>query len=235
MPSTHAMGSFTLPFYILITTRITYTVAFAALCIFCAVWCASISLSRLYAGVHCLADIIGGLIIGVVCLTVGVLYDDVVEAVITRHPSALSLIVVTGLLILIAYPTTQHWTNAKGDTAIIIGVTAGVFIASNQLYFAQFTALAENGTCALSTTACITSGVLRFLIGSAVLFATRFVCKAGLMDMIAPVLLTPSQLKAQIDPWKCYTTEIPVRVLTYGLIGFNAVFTVPYIFHYLGI
>ena len=230
MPSTHAMGALTLPLYLVLSAGIDDAALFVALIALCVVWCATISLSRLYAGVHSAADIIGGLLLGSLCLGFGLIFDGAVEAIVTRHQSALSLIVVSALLILMIYPTTAHWTNAKGDTAIVIGVTAGAFIASNQIYFPHFTALAETAVCSNGVTACITSAAARALLGSCVLFATRFVCKAYFMSIVAPVLLTADEKRERVDPWKCYTTEIPVRVVTYGLVGFNAIFTAPYLF-----
>ena len=126
-PSTHAMVSFTLPLYALfclerIGIEPNWTIGF----ICCFLWCASITLSRLYVGVHSPCDLVGGLLLGLLVLGIGLTIGEPVDAFLISHPLAPAVAILVSIFTIWSYPSPAAWTNAYGDTALIIAVVAGV-------------------------------------------------------------------------------------------------------------
>jgi len=92
----------------------------------CVAWCGSISLSRLYVGVHSVADLLGGLLLGGLVLLVGLAVGEPVDAFLSTSYFGPLVGVAVCMALVYAYPAPAAWTNAYGDTALIIAVEAGI-------------------------------------------------------------------------------------------------------------
>jgi len=126
MPSTHSMvglgiplsfflfSSLSLPLHIPVVTTI--------------VWCALVSTSRIYLGMHSVADILGGLALAVLLLPPLILVGHFDSGLVTWFYSPL---VSLGLVILATtlYPSSGRWTPARGETTAMLGSYFGVQIS----------------------------------------------------------------------------------------------------------
>jgi hypothetical protein len=134
------------------------------------------------------------------------------------------------LAALYAYPRPAHWVSSFGDTAIILGVVAGVVCGT---YLAAPEVLAStplHGRVPLASSDALVRIGARFCIGNGALVATRVVFKAALMAAI-PLALPASDQPAR----KRFAVEIPTKIITYAAVGVVATLFVPMAFIRLGI
>ena len=74
----------------------------------------------------------------------------------------------------------------------------------------------------------------RLVIGYGILMATRSISKAVCLALFPIIWKSLGRPLAQTEvPAKCYRVELPTKLITYSFVGFNAVFTVPYLTHFL--
>jgi sphingosine-1-phosphate phosphatase 1 len=191
-PSTHAMVSLALPLYTVSayatsTTGGGYnfdvTIALAA----CAVWCTSICLSRLYVGVHTVCDLLGGLFFGSLVLGAGLLCGESVDTFL-RANAAVAPFAAIGIsfLAIWSYPAPKAWTNAYGDTSLIIAAVSGIVCGQCALdvYTGGAAAVADaaaadaSGIVPPTLSIIILQKFARMLIGSTLIFLTRSSAKS---------------------------------------------------------
>jgi len=142
LPSTHAMVSL-IPLYLTLTFRereekLNYD--FQTMLISSLVWSVSMCLSRLYMGVHSGLDVVVGLLLGLGVVATLLSLGDQIDAMLTSAAAtgvgaiggAAPPAVLCGLILLLVatYPRPKVWTNAAGDTALIMSVCAGVGVAT---------------------------------------------------------------------------------------------------------
>ena len=129
MPSTHAANSLGLPWAVVLWSARSGRCAASipVLCVLAAFYTASSTVSRLYFGVHSHFDVIIGLCIGIAALAADLIVGAAVDAWIlsTGHTAALVIPIFTAVLIAF-YPKNRHWKSTPGDTALVMGATAGV-------------------------------------------------------------------------------------------------------------
>jgi membrane-associated phospholipid phosphatase len=182
-PSTHAMVSLVLPFYALcICADLNYNIDFQIGLIAAIIWCASITLSRLYVGVHSVCDLTGGLLLGALVLAFGYFVGPTVDAFEVHHPIAPAAALILSFISIWIYPAPLAWTNAYGDTALIIATAAGIACACT-VWLPRHTVPVLNlsGQSSMEQFQSISAAILfksfRMLIGCSVLFLTRFSVK----------------------------------------------------------
>lgn len=233
LPSTHSMAAISIPFYMLAVYQPFQSYeTFPVALIIAILWFLCMSFSRLYMGVHCTLDIVAGWTFGVVIVVpVYYLLNDVDHIVMSHEHSPLIIFGFSMFLVLL-YPLlarSVRWTNSYGDTALILATTTGVFWGS----FANspssidsiYPVISHLPKFAALPAASLLFSILRCVVGYAVLIVTRSVLKkigTNIMVWILPTSSTP--------PNNRYSVEIPTKFLTYSGVGFNAVYTVPYIF-----
>lgn len=131
--------------------------------------------------------------------------------------------------------TLDTWSTSRGDTAQILGVGAGVALASHlnhqmglmpdptaeQLPFA----LPELGFRLVVTAA------LRLLMGVLVLLATRGLMKAVTIPLVCRVFgVSSSDVR---EARQHMEVELPYRYIVYGMLGFSMLFSVPLLFRHM--
>merc|ERR1712137_276344 len=195
-------------------------------------WFLSMSVSRLYMGVHCTYDIAAGWILGL--LTVVPIYFTlgIVDPVIMYHHHSPIIVFSIALFLVLLYPVLSKpvkWTNTYGDTTLILGVATGVFwgsFANSPISELSAYPIFYHLPCFEETPpVSLLFALFRCIVGYALLIGTRSVLKTIGTNFM--VFLLP---KSSTNPKNRYGVEIPTKFLTYSGIGFNAVYTVPYLF-----
>lgn len=131
--------------------------------------------------------------------------------------------------------TLDTWSTSRGDTAEILGTGAGVACASHLNYALGLMPdppleLLPFFPPAL-TAGLVGKAVLRFVLGILILLVIRAVMKALTIPLACKIFCIPCQdiRKAR----QRMEVELPYRYITYGTVGFSALFLVPCIFSYL--
>lgn len=171
-PSTHAMISLVLPWYaIIVADSLGYPLHWPVAVAAALVWTASITLSRLYVGVHSMCDLVGGLLLGGLVLLFGHLVGPAVDGFVVSSSLAPLVSLVVCLTAILSYPSPAEWTNAYGDTALIIAVVAGITCASSSFFVShQSVPLSLAGDSLYEQVQSLCAGVvfklLRMVVGS---------------------------------------------------------------------
>lgn len=233
-PSTHAMCAFSLPWFVvwLCTGRWEIPVQSWAPWIGAAAWCITMTLSRLYMGVHSTVDIIMGAALGLAHLAVSLAFGRYIDLLQLQMPWTPFVVPLFTIALSAMYPRPSKWVNSPGDTILILGVATGVCLGQWVTYHADVVrsgALPPTGpicaACALDPATMLP----RAAVGYAVLFATRAACKA-----VCIALLTAALPPSKEPPARRYAVELPTKWVTYSAVGFNAVYTVPRLLDWMG-
>ncbi|KAG2457383.1 SGPP1 phosphatase, partial [Polypterus senegalus] len=133
--------------------------------------------------------------------------------------------------------TLDTWSTSRGDTAEILGTGAGIACASNLNYMLGLMPDPPVSLLPLAVPA-ITTGLVvkcgtRFLLGVVILLVTRAIMKAITIPLACRIFHIPCDdiRKAR----QRMEVELPYRYITYGTVGFTALFVVPVIFRVLNL
>ncbi|XP_041668341.1 sphingosine-1-phosphate phosphatase 1 isoform X2 [Cheilinus undulatus] len=131
--------------------------------------------------------------------------------------------------------TLDTWSTSRSDTAQILGVGAGIALAShvNHLLGLMSDPTPEQLPFAMPAFSASLVGValLRLFLGVLVLMTTRALMKAVTIPLVCWVFSVPCDdvRKAR----QHMEVELPYRYIVYGAVGFNVLFLVPLLFSYL--
>lgn len=231
-PSTHTIVSTTVPFYCLYSCFNRYEFPFALGLMIAVIWWMSVCISRLYLGVHTVLDILGGIAISLFVLAIAIpctnLMDDFIFNSFMAAPTGILIVIV----LLYIYPVEpQHWSMDRGDTAAILGSGLGVYLASvvqgpspDDLAHGPF-------HFTVPTLAVFGLGVVRFIVGILLLLPTRFIMKLLCFRLLPAIMPTHGVEEVVKRP----LVELPYKIITYGAIGFNALYLSHIVFQICGI
>ncbi|XP_067894869.1 sphingosine-1-phosphate phosphatase 1 [Heterodontus francisci] len=237
MPSTHAMSGTAIPFSLFFLTfgRWQYPYAFGLL--LASSWCILVCLSRLYMGMHSILDIIAGVLYSILILVIFHPAMDLIDNFNLTYKYAPLFIISLHLGMGLFSFTLDTWSTSRGDTAEILGTGAGIACASH--FNHMFGILPDPPLDALPfsppaiTFNLITRAFLRFAVGVVVLLLTRAVLKACTIPLACKIFSIPCtdirQARQRME------VELPYRYMTYGMVGFVALFLVPSLFNYLNL
>lgn len=237
MPSTHAMSSTAIPLSLLLITcsRWEYPLLLG---VFLAIsWCVLVCLSRIYMGMHSILDIIAGVLYSLLIILIFGPALDTIDTFNQTHPYAPVLIISLHLGLGLFSFTLDTWSTSRGDTAQILGSGAGIALASHVNYKVGLLPDPPMSMLPLQpppfTLSLIGINALRFILGVIILLATRAVMKALTIPLVCRLLGIPSNdiRKAR----QHMEVELPYRYITYGTVGFNALFFVPFVFSHIGL
>ncbi|XP_078090369.1 sphingosine-1-phosphate phosphatase 1 [Mustelus asterias] len=237
MPSTHAMSGTAIPFSLFFLTfgRWQYPYAFGLL--LASSWCILVCLSRLYMGMHSILDIIAGVLYSILILIIFHPALDLIDNFNLTYKYAPLFIISLHLGMGLFSFTLDTWSTSRGDTAEILGTGAGIACASH--FNHMFGILPDPPLDALPfsppaiTFNLITRAFLRFAIGVVVLLLTRAVLKACTIPLACKIFRIPCTDIRQAR--KRMEVELPYRYMTYGMVGFVALFLVPSLLNYLNL
>ncbi|XP_033906205.3 sphingosine-1-phosphate phosphatase 1-like [Acipenser ruthenus] len=235
MPSTHAMSGTAIPFSLFLLTygRWEYPFVFGLLLALC--WCSLVCTSRIYMGMHSILDVIAGFLYSILILVVFQPALEIIDNFNLTCTYAPLIIISLHLAMGLFSFTLDTWSTSRGDTAEILGTGAGVACASHLNYALGLMPdppleLLPFSPPAL-TAGLVGKAVLRFVLGILILLVIRAVMKALTIPLACKIFCIPCQdiRKAR----QRMEVELPYRYITYGTVGFSALFLVPCIFSYL--
>lgn len=243
MPSTHAMVGLAVPTASIFFTYNRFDYYLTPCLVGAASWCFLVCCSRLYLGMHSVADILVGLILTPPLLLIILPLVDHFDRPLVTSPWAPILPLVFAALAIRHYPGSDRWTPARGDTTASIGVTVGVQLA-HQLSFHLNLMCHRSGPAPFpilwpSSTKTSLILLLRIVVGFLVFLVTRAIGK--------PLVQSAACFIMQKDPKKVFEQERDVenrerlaaelthKFVTYMACGFNTILLVPAILWQLGV
>lgn len=234
MPSTHAMVSITVPFaaHFFTTSRYDYPgyLGVLAACIFCIL----VSSSRIYLGMHSLADIVAGILLGVVLLVVLVPLTDAVDSFLLTHPASPGILMTTAVTLMLMYPGSKY-SSAKEDTAIIMGSTFGLMFGSWMCYqMGSIRGPPLEPPYAIIWPSLEMWGLslLRTVIGLVTVIATRAVMKPVSSRIMRSLLQSHKGSNSKDDE---ASITIGSKLMCYALMGIDVICFAPALFRLLNI
>ena len=170
--------------------------------------------------------------ISLIVLAVAIPCTNLMDHFIFSSPMAGPAGLLVVIILLYIYPVDpQHWSMDRGDTAAILGVGIGVYLATvvqgpspDDLAHGPF-------SLSVPSLAGVGLGTVRFVVGILLLLPTRFVMKL-LCFRLLPAIMPTHGVKEVV---KRPLVELPYKIITYGAIGFNAVYLSHIVFHICGI
>uniref|UniRef100_A0A8C4SUG6 Sphingosine-1-phosphate phosphatase 1 n=1 Tax=Erpetoichthys calabaricus TaxID=27687 RepID=A0A8C4SUG6_ERPCA len=232
MPSTHAMSGTAIPFSLFLLTygRWQYPFIFGLLLALC--WCFLVCTSRIYMGMHSILDVIAGFLYSILIMVIFQPALEIIDNFNLTCTYAPLIIISLHLAMGLFSFTLDTWSTSRGDTAEILGTGAGIACASNLNYMLGLMPDPPVSLLPLAvpaiTTGLVVKCVTRFLLGVVILLVTRAVMKAITIPLACRIFHIPCDdiRKAR----QRMEVELPYRYITYGTVGFTALFVVPVFF-----
>ncbi|XP_046445265.1 sphingosine-1-phosphate phosphatase 2-like [Daphnia pulex] len=240
MPSTHAMVSVTVPFSVILLTanRYEYPVYIGVAIAF--TWCILVSTSRLYLGMHSVADILGGLALASLLLPVLLPLVDTLDAFLLTHPAAPGLLVTTTITLMLVYPGSK-FSSAKEDTAVILGSSMGLQLGgwiSFQMGWIRGPPIKPPYSIIWPSYEMLGLSLLRTIIGLITVVATRAIAKSvsyAAMKGVVSTLRSKDKLAKEDARDVELFVKLGVKLMTYAAIGIDVVCLAPAAFRFLNI
>ncbi len=180
-----------------------------------------------------LQDVLVGSLVAVVMFPVVVIIGmNLIEYYLFNSPYTPIFIVLAVIFLLYMYPVdAHHWSRDRGDTAAIMGAGMGVLLGHCAV--GPFPDDLETGPLSLSLPSINSLGlsITRFVVGLLLLLPTRFVMKL-LCYKLLPVIMPTHGVREEV---KRPLVELPYKIITYGALGFNAIYLCNLVFEICGI
>ncbi|XP_029472455.1 sphingosine-1-phosphate phosphatase 2 isoform X4 [Rhinatrema bivittatum] len=234
MPSTHAMAATAISFTFLLSTMHRYKYPLEMGLIVAFILSALVSLSRLYAGMHTVLDVICGALAAALVTALTYPFWDIADRLLLTSPFCPVFFMVVPLLLSYNYPKLDHYSPTRADTTTILGVSAGTSIGFwlSYQYGRNYEPIGSPPFVIPPITVDLLVLVLvRFLIGICILFLTRQVVKSLCLELLCSwhkVSVKDIQARQRLE------IEVPYKFVTYFFIGFCATVVVPLIYKMFG-
>jgi len=241
MPSTHAMIGLSVPASVIIFTINRYQYPFLLWVAIASFWCVLVCSSRLYLGMHSLADIVAGLIFAILLLFIVLPIVHYGDYFLLSSPLAPSVTVTLSVLAIWFYPGSDKWTPARGESTVVLGSYLGTQLGNwlnFQVGIIQGVPVPPPYPILWPTFHQYGQTLLRVVIGGVIGVATRAVFKPVSYLTACYLLETDTHtLKHQefhVRNRKKLAADLFYKFLTYTAIGFNVCFVAPVVFRVLG-
>ncbi|XP_053331124.1 sphingosine-1-phosphate phosphatase 1 [Spea bombifrons] len=237
MPSTHAMSGTAIPLSLLLLTYGRWQFPLAVGLLLAVSWCSLVCLSRIYMGMHSILDVIAGFLYAILILIVFHPALEIIDTFNLTYKYAPLIIISLHLAMGVFSFTLDTWSTSRGDTAQILGSGAGIACGSHVNYMLGLMVEPPPDALPFSpapiTVALLGKAALRFLIGVIILLLLRAAMKKISIPLACKVFGIPCDdvRKAR----QRMEVELPYRYMTYGMVGFGAMFIVPYLFTWIGL
>ncbi|XP_014472121.1 PREDICTED: sphingosine-1-phosphate phosphatase 2-like [Dinoponera quadriceps] len=242
MPSTHAMIGVSIPFSVVLFTMNRYIYPVRIGCVVAFLWCALVSTSRLYLGMHTVLDIVVGVILAIVLMIPLVPLVDTMDPYVVTNFCFLTILIAVSIAAIVYYPCSDKWTPTRGDTTMVVSVTAGVHtgtwlnhytgVLSKPLFSPPYHII-------WPTYPMLGRLIFRTILGFCCVIATKAICKSfSYATMCAILRINSKELMKSQDysgnPNKVFV-DLVYKYACCFMIGVNTVYLLPNVFGMLGI
>lgn len=243
LPSTHAMSSPSIAVTIFYFAYDRYEINFYVAAILTILWISVVSWSRVYLGMHSVLDLIMGFTLSAILLTVTLPCTDAIEEFLTKSLSA-PLILLFFVIILIIYfpiPSTRIWTPTKGDTTSIAAVFVGIELGSWLNYQCGYVKEVDLVYPLNFEIGNYTTLGLRTVVGLGIVAVTEFIGKSLIQSILCSIMnedkkkIKEMENSVEKKNSKKNFIDLTSKFVTYSLLGFNTLFTVPLVCNYFDI
>jgi len=237
MPSTHSMVGLAVPVTLFVfSTNNQEDIPLIAVIIICSIWCFLVCTSRLYLGMHSLADIFVGLLISGSLLPILLPLGDKVDNFLLTSSYAPLISGGLSIVAVLLSPKSDKWTPARGISTCCLGCYLGVNIGlwtNVQLGIIQLGA--DRPEIYQWSYGLI---LIRSLIGGVIGVVTRSIVKPSLIRLGCFLLRTEKEIidkqDFHLDNKKKVSVDLFYKFLTYIIISINCVFLAPIVFSVIG-
>ena len=177
-------------------------------------------------------DMAAGTSIAIVMLPVLMVSMNTIEHYLFYSPyTGIGLLFIVVFLLYIYPVDSQNWSGDRGDTAAILGSSCGLLLS--QWVVGPLPDDLDPGPFAITipSISVMSLCIVRFVVGLLLLLPTRFVMKL-LCYKLLPVIMPTHGVKEVV---KRPLVELPYKIITYGAIGFNAMYLSKVVFEICGI
>uniref|UniRef100_H2Y802 Phosphatidic acid phosphatase type 2/haloperoxidase domain-containing protein n=1 Tax=Ciona savignyi TaxID=51511 RepID=H2Y802_CIOSA len=235
LPSTHAIAGTALPFSLLMAMNGRYIFPWELGVVLACLWCALVSFSRIYLGMHSYLDVIGGVALTAAYLTIGWPFMELVDEYTLTTKFAPWIIIMSHFLLGVIYPNTDRYSTSRGDTIIILGVGAGCHCASwwhyqYGFYFEPTASLPYQ--LSLPTFDMLCMSIMRAVLGCLLTILIRF-----LMKFVSLYIVCHAVGVSKDDPGARQRKDVEVayKFTTYTGVTFFALGIVPVVFRLINL
>ncbi|KAL0108226.1 hypothetical protein PUN28_015050 [Cardiocondyla obscurior] len=242
MPSTHAMVGFTIPFSVVLFTMNKYIYPFSVGCTIAFLWCALVSISRLYLGMHTVLDVMAGLVLAIALMIPLVPLVAITNYYIVTNLWLVIILITISITTIIYYPSSYRWTPTRSDTAMVVSVAAGLHAGAWLNYYTGLLRVSQSlppfhivwPTC--STFSCL---IIRTVLGFSGVFATKILCKIFSYIIICGIIQINWKDLIKCQDYNSNQNKVFVdlvyKYVSCFMIGVNTVYLLPQIFSMIGI
>ncbi|XP_026867956.1 sphingosine-1-phosphate phosphatase 2 isoform X3 [Electrophorus electricus] len=219
MPSTHAMGAIAISFTLLFSAQERVQFTFEVGLVLAVVLSGLVCLSRLYTGMHSALDVICGILIS--ALILGIIYPhwSILDSLQLNSPLSPAVALALPLYLCYKYPELDHYSTTRGDTTIIMAVSAGCSVGywvNHQLGQTFEPTGPFPVTLPPMNAVTFALGVTRFGVGLAILVLTRQTAKWVSLRLLCRCYgVAHSDIVAR----QRKEIEVPYKFSTYLVIG----------------
>jgi len=237
MPSTHSMVGLAVPVTLFVfSTNNQEDIPLIAVIIICSIWCFLVCTSRLYLGMHSLADIFVGLLLSGSLLPILLPLGDKVDNFLLTSSYAPLISGGLSIVAVLLSPKSDKWTPARGISTCCLGCYLGVNIG---LWMNVQLGIIQLGVDSPEIYQWSYGLILiRSLIGGVIGVVTRSIVKPSLIRLGCFLLRTEKEIidkqDFHLDNKKKVSVDLFYKFLTYIIISINCVFLAPIVFSVIG-
>jgi hypothetical protein len=231
MPSTHVMSGF-LPLSIYLRLHAWGVRVSPLAWTACAICAVSVAFSRLYMGVHSVADVVGGAIMTVIIMYILALGGDSFDDAMFNRRNSIYIWIAMLTLFIFKYPRAVPWSASIGTGCQIFGTFIGAGTAwcfnrayipeyLNALYHMSALGMHRGADVPIDASMSAASHVIRSISGLVLVGLLKVVTKElsnQLFSFLFKLGLLPHDKRTEIDAdgnvvpvHKYYSIEVPVR------------------------
>lgn len=205
------------------------------------IWVSVISLSRVYCGMHSVLDLVIGTLLSMVLLIICLPITNSIEIFFATSKISPVFFLMVPILAIVYFPTTKQWTPTRGDTCCVAAVFCGIELGSwlnYQMGFIKETT--ENYPLTLHWAVIISKPfIARLILGLVVAAISEFIGKVVSYSFLCFLIGKDKEMlkmaKDSNDNKEKLFVDLSSKFLTYTFLGFNILFVVPQLFHFLNI
>lgn len=179
-----------------------------------------------------LQDVLAGTLVAMLVLPLVVAEMDAIEYYLYHSPYMPIYLILIVVFMLYIYPVdARNWSRDRGDTAAILGTSVGVLLG--HCAHGAFPDDMDPGPfpVAFPSIHVMSMCIVRFVVGLLLLLPTRFLMKLLCYKLLPMIMPTHGVEEVGKRP----LVEVPYKIITYGAIGFNALYLSKVVFEICGI